>query len=150
MPNGVFLVRFKSVEMKEKVLSSGHFLFDNKPMIVKEWTKDLELSKADVKSVPAWIRLHNLPIKFWGKSLPKISSLVGIYVKSDQATNERTRLGFARVMVEMMVDQLLPVEISFKDEKGEVVKVEVEYEWRPITCTIFQGMGHEGKHCKRA
>ncbi|XP_074292072.1 uncharacterized protein LOC141618910 [Silene latifolia] len=149
LPNGVFLVRFKSVEMKEKVLLSGHYLFDNKPIIVKEWTKDLELTKANVNSVPAWIRLHNLPIKFWGKSLPKVSSLVGKYVKSDQATNERTRLGFARVMVEMMVDQPLPSEILFKDEKGDVIKVEVEYEWRPITCSKCQGMGHDGDQCKR-
>ncbi|XP_074306069.1 uncharacterized protein LOC141641297 [Silene latifolia] len=118
-------------------------------MIVKEWTKDIELTKANVKSVPAWIRLHNLPIKFWGKSLPKISSLVGKYVKSDQATTEKTRLGFARVMVEMMVDQPLPSEVLFKDEKGDVIKVEVEYEWRPITCSKCQGMGHDGDQYKR-
>ncbi|XP_074313842.1 uncharacterized protein LOC141649038 [Silene latifolia] len=137
------------MEMKEKVLQSGHFLFDNKPMIVKEWTKDLELSKADVKSVPAWIRMHNLPIKFWGKGLPKIANLFGEYVKSDQATEERTRFGFARVMVELVVDQHLLNFVSFKDKKGSVVKVEVEYEWRYVTCSKCHGMGHEGAQYKR-
>ncbi|KAL9243904.1 hypothetical protein vseg_017741 [Gypsophila vaccaria] len=34
LPNGVFLVRFASLEMKEKALNSGYFLFDNKPLIV--------------------------------------------------------------------------------------------------------------------
>ncbi|XP_074267127.1 uncharacterized protein LOC141590433 [Silene latifolia] len=135
--------------MRDKVLQAGHFLFDNKPMIVKAWHKDLGMTKEDVKSVPTWIRLHNLPLKFWGKSLSKISSLVGKYVKSDQATEERTRLGFARVMVEMMVDQKLPEKVSFMDENGRVVQIEVEYEWRPEKCLKCQGMGHQMEHCRR-
>ncbi|XP_074314812.1 uncharacterized protein LOC141650979 [Silene latifolia] len=104
--------------MKEKVLASGHYLFDNKPMIVKEWEKDLEMKKEDVKSC-------------------------------DVATEERTRLGYARVMVELMVDQQLPAKISFKDENGEVVQVEIEYEWKPVKCTVCQGMGHEKEQCRK-
>ncbi|XP_074318079.1 uncharacterized protein LOC141654864 [Silene latifolia] len=143
MPNGIFLVRFKTMEMKEKVLASGHYLFDNKPMIVKSWEWDLEMNKEGVKCVPAWIRLHKLPLKFWGKGLPKIVGIVGKYVKSDTATEERTRLGFARVMVELVVDQDLPAEIAFKDEQGIVDHIEIEYEWKPIKCKKCQGMEHE-------
>ncbi|XP_074305966.1 uncharacterized protein LOC141641194 [Silene latifolia] len=149
LPNGIFLVRFKTMEMKEKVLASGHYLFDNKPMIVKAWEKDLEMKKGEVKSVPAWIRIHKLPLKFWGKSLPKITGIVGKYVKSDVATEERTRLGFARVMVELLVDQNLPSKVSFKDETGGIVQVEVEYEWRPVTCTKCKGMGHVMEQCRK-
>ncbi|XP_074265837.1 uncharacterized protein LOC141588288 [Silene latifolia] len=119
MPNGIFLVRFKTMEMKEKVLASGHYLFDNKPMIVKAWEKDLEMKKDDVKSVPAWIKIHKLPIKFWGKSLSKITNIVGKYVKCDVATEERA------------------------------VRVDIEYEWRPVKCTICQGMGHEKEQCRK-
>ncbi|KAL9242050.1 hypothetical protein vseg_016093 [Gypsophila vaccaria] len=86
LPNGIFLVRFKSLEMKEQVLQAGHYLFDNKPMIVNPWSEELELHKPEVKSVPVWIQLHGLPIKFWGKSLPKIAGLVGKFIKSDTAT----------------------------------------------------------------
>ncbi|KAL9227749.1 hypothetical protein vseg_003400 [Gypsophila vaccaria] len=39
MPHEIFLVRFKSLEMKEKVLNSGHYLFDSKPLNFKEWSK---------------------------------------------------------------------------------------------------------------
>ncbi|KAL9230694.1 hypothetical protein vseg_006011 [Gypsophila vaccaria] len=77
MPNGVFLVRFKTLEMKEQVLKSGYHLFDGKPLIYQSWSKDLELKKANVEVVPAWIQLHHLPLKFWGKSLPKITGLIG-------------------------------------------------------------------------
>ncbi|XP_074278117.1 uncharacterized protein LOC141601719 [Silene latifolia] len=142
MPNGIFLVIFKTMEMKNKVLQSGYYMFDNKPLIVKEWVKDMEMKKDDVSSVPAWIRLHNFPLKFWGKGLPKI-------VKSDVATEERTRLGYARVMLEMEVDQKLPEKIEFKDEKGAVNQVAVEYEWKPIRCIKCKGMGHDKEQCKR-
>ncbi|XP_074289092.1 uncharacterized protein LOC141614232 [Silene latifolia] len=138
MPNGIFLVRFKTMKMKEKVLSSGHYLFDNKPMIVKSWEKDLEMKKDDVKSVPAWIKIHKLSLKFWGKGLPKITSIVGKFFKCDVPTEERTRLGYARVMVELLVDQQLPSNISFKDENGGVVQEDIEYEWRPVKCKLCQ------------
>ncbi|XP_074299336.1 uncharacterized protein LOC141630408 [Silene latifolia] len=149
MPNGIFLVRFKTLEMKDIVLSSGHYLFDNKPMIVKPWEKDMVMNKENVKTVPAWIKIHNLPIKFWGKGLPKITNLVGKYVKCDVATEERTRLGYVRVMVELQVDQQLPKCVSFKDENGGVVKVDIEYEWKPVTCKKCKGMGHEMENCRK-
>ncbi|XP_074300361.1 uncharacterized protein LOC141631613 [Silene latifolia] len=138
------------MEIKEKVLQSGYFLFDNKPMIFKALTKDLEMTKEYMKTVTAWIRLHKQPLKFWGKGLPKIAKLVGEYVKSDVATEERTRLVYARVMVEMVVDQQLPTTISFKDEKGSVTQVQIEYEWKPVKCTKCQGIGHDVEHCKHS
>ncbi|XP_074318397.1 uncharacterized protein LOC141655206 [Silene latifolia] len=45
-------------------------------------------------------------------------------------------------MVEMEVDQLLPAKIAFKDEKGIVIQVAVEYDWKPVRCTKCNGMGH--------
>ncbi|XP_074300630.1 uncharacterized protein LOC141631922 [Silene latifolia] len=101
LPNGVFLVRFKSRAAREAVLKQGHFLFDNKPLIVRPWSPEIELVKHEVKSVPVWIRLLNLPLKFWGKGIAHISGLVGKFIKCDIATEERTRLGYARAMIEM-------------------------------------------------
>ncbi|KAL9244321.1 hypothetical protein vseg_018108 [Gypsophila vaccaria] len=137
------------MEMKDQVLQSGHFLFDNKPLIYKEWTKELDLKKEVVQSVPVWVKLQQLPLKFWGKSLPKISGLLGKYVKCDMATEQRTRLGFARVMLELKVDQNCPEEIRFKDEMREVVRIGIEYEWKPITCSKCNGMGHHKKECRK-
>ncbi|XP_074292926.1 uncharacterized protein LOC141619804 [Silene latifolia] len=135
--------------MKDKVTSSGHYLFDNKPMIVKPWTRDMEMTKDDVKSVPAWVQILKLPLKFWGKGLPKIVGLIRKFIKCDAATEERTRLGYARVMVELMVDHELPAHIAFKDEKVLIIRVDIEYEWRPIKCKKCQGMGHEMEHCRK-
>ncbi|KAL9238933.1 hypothetical protein vseg_013299 [Gypsophila vaccaria] len=83
--------------MQEKVLNAGYFMFDNKPVILKPWKEDVDLEKEEVKTVPAWIRLHKLPIQYWGKCLPRIAELVGPYLKNDAATDSTTRLGYARV-----------------------------------------------------
>ncbi|KAL9240803.1 hypothetical protein vseg_014981 [Gypsophila vaccaria] len=149
LPQGIFLVRFKTMEMKEKVLNSGHYLFDSKPLIFKEWSKDMEMKKTEVLSVLTWVQFHQLPLKFWGKSLPNIMGLVGKYIKSDSVTEQKTKLGYARVMVEVKVDKHLPDQVSFKDEVGQIVKIEVEYEWKPITCGICQKIGHSTNQCRK-
>lgn len=43
MPNGVFLVRFQSIEGRNKAIAAGPFIFDNKPVIVKNWAPNLDL-----------------------------------------------------------------------------------------------------------
>ncbi|KAL9227984.1 hypothetical protein vseg_003612 [Gypsophila vaccaria] len=135
--------------MKEQVLKAGHFLFDNKPLIVNPWSEDMELHKTAVKVVPVWVQLNGLPIKFWGKSLPKIAGLVGKFIQTDKATEHKTKLAYARTMVEMSVDQQCPDQLKFMDEVGIVQTVEVIYEWKPITCNLCKGMGHAGEECRK-
>ncbi|KAL9230760.1 hypothetical protein vseg_006071 [Gypsophila vaccaria] len=149
LPNGVFLVRFASLEMKDKALNSGYYLFDNKPLIVKEWNEKLEINKEEIKTAPIWIQLHDLPLKFWGKSLPKIVGLVGKFIKGDNATMERTKLGFARVMVEMQIDHPCPDWLHFKDEQGKLQRINITYEWKPVSCLACKGMGHRTHECRR-
>ncbi|KAL9246119.1 hypothetical protein vseg_019694 [Gypsophila vaccaria] len=109
----------------------------------------MEMKKTEVLSVPTWVQFHHLPLKFWGKSLPKIAGLVGKYVKSDTATEKKTKLGYARVMVEVEVDKQFPDQIAFKDELGHVVKIKVEYEWKPVTCAKCHKIGHPTEQCRK-
>ncbi|XP_074299724.1 uncharacterized protein LOC141630876 [Silene latifolia] len=150
MPNGLFLVRFKTKEKQQLVLYNGHLIFDNKPVIVKAWVPDMELVKHDVKRVPIWIKLYGLDVKFWGTDcLRKISGIVGAYIKSDEATQNRDFLGYARTMVEVNVDQEFPNEIGFFDENGKQHWLRVMYDWLPITCGKCKGMGHETAKCRK-
>ncbi|XP_074300078.1 uncharacterized protein LOC141631285 [Silene latifolia] len=149
LPNGVFIARFQSDAMKQAVLNSGYFLFDNKPVIIKPWMPDIELVKEEVKCVPAWVRLHKLPLKFWGKSLVKLANLVDKFIKSDEATMQKTRLGFARVMVELKIDQKFPDSIKFLDEKQQVIEIQIGYEWKPILCTKCKQLGHAKDTCRK-
>ncbi|XP_074289630.1 uncharacterized protein LOC141614781 [Silene latifolia] len=149
LDNGVFIVRFSKSGGKDALLKSGYYMFDNKPVIIKPWVKDMEMVKEKVEVVPVWAKLHGLPLKFWGSCLPKIANLVGKYVKLDLDTQDKIRLSFARIMVEVPMDQQLPGKVKFLDESGTVVTVTVEYEWRPISCTSCKGIGHEAAQCRK-
>ncbi|XP_074318396.1 uncharacterized protein LOC141655205 [Silene latifolia] len=149
-PNGVFLVRFKTSAARDLILQQSHFLFDNKPLIVRPWKEDVVLEKEAIKDVLVWIWLHNLPVKFWGKCLPKIAGLLGSFVYCDTAIVDKTRLGFARVMVDVPFGAPIPDSVRFLDEDGCVVKIRVEFEWKPLLCSKCKGIGHETASCKKA
>ncbi|XP_074305588.1 uncharacterized protein LOC141640806 [Silene latifolia] len=146
-PSGVFLVRFGKKADQEAVLQQGHFLFDNKPLIVRPWSEQEPLTKAEVKVVPVWIKLLNLPLKFWGNCIPRIAGLMRDFVKCDGATSDRTRLGFTCVMIDVPFGSPVPGEVRFLDEEGQLVVIKVEAEWNPILCHVCKGIGHEGKTC---
>ncbi|XP_074277932.1 uncharacterized protein LOC141601537 [Silene latifolia] len=137
LPNGAFLVHFPTLEYKNLVLQQGFPMYDNKPLIVKPWAEDCSLAKERVKKVPIWIKLCGLSLKFWGaSSLEKISSLIGKFMICDEPTMEKTRLGYARIMVEVEVGQQFPEKIYFNDEKG----IEV----------LCKGIWHISGACKKA
>lgn len=63
---GLFLVRLKSLAQWDEILARGFQFFDKKPVVMKAWTVDMKLTKEEVKTVPIWIQLHNLDLKYLG------------------------------------------------------------------------------------
>ncbi|XP_021861971.2 uncharacterized protein [Spinacia oleracea] len=118
---GVYLVRFLSMESRDKVLK-GHYFFDNKPLIVKPWDQDVDMEKEVVQVVPIWIQLK-LNFKYWSeKAIFKLVSQLGKPIKRDYATTCRDKIQFARVMVEVPMAESLPDHIYFMNEHGEKIK----------------------------
>ncbi|XP_074283054.1 uncharacterized protein LOC141607602 [Silene latifolia] len=119
LPNGIFLVRFKEGKDRDEILQAWHFLFDNKPLM------------------------------YWGKCLPTIVGLLGKFQRAYQATIDKTRLRFARVMVKVVLGQKFPTKIKFLDENGtKVVAPDIEYEWKPTICTKCKGIGYDQANCR--
>ncbi|KAL2924890.1 Zinc metalloproteinase nas-36 [Bienertia sinuspersici] len=45
---------------------------------MKQWSPDIELHKENVKTVPIWIRMPNLDLKYWGQGcLHKLGDIIG-------------------------------------------------------------------------
>ncbi|XP_074310444.1 uncharacterized protein LOC141646456 [Silene latifolia] len=149
LDNGIFLVRFTKFENREALLNSGYYLFDNKPVVIRPWLPETELTKEKVDIVPVWARLSGIPLRFWGACLPKIAGLVGNFIRMDDATKDKIRLSYARMMVEVPFNQKLIDKVRFLDESGHVVVVNVEYEWNPISCSSCNGIGHDMSQCRK-
>ena len=86
--------------------------------------------------MPIWIQLPKLKVEYKSEgSLKKIAGIVGNVIKLDNATRQKTRLRFSRVLVEMKINDDFPEEIHFTNVKDELVTQQVVYEWKPIMCT---------------
>ncbi|XP_062114379.1 uncharacterized protein LOC133825461 [Humulus lupulus] len=147
---GVFIVRFNTVEQRDFVLNNGIMFFDKKPLIMKPWNANDDFKKEDMQQVPIWIQLTNLDLKYWGEqSLFKIVSQIGQQLKIDPVTKSKGKLNFARIMIEVSIAQSFPSIISFINEKDCQMDVMVHYEWKPIVCSHCKGLGHESTLCKK-
>lgn len=150
MKRGLFLVRLKDKEAQDNVMNLGGTIFNSKPLIVQRWNEDEDYSTMDIQKVPVWVRLPGLDFQYWGeKSMGKIAGIVGSLIKTDQATMNRDRLMYARVMLEMDITKEWPKEIHFLNEKGVLVTQPVEYEWKPVYCEACKGYGHDKEKCRR-
>ncbi|XP_074290339.1 uncharacterized protein LOC141617068 [Silene latifolia] len=147
--NGVCIVRFSKQEDKESVLQSEQLFFDNKPFIIRDWQPDVKCVKDKPDLVRIWVRLYNLDLKFWGKALPKIVSMIGTPIRPDRATEKKEYLEYARFMVEVKLGHLLPDKIEFIDDKDVVQLQEVSYEWKPLVCSQCSCIGHDAAMCRK-
>ncbi|KAL2937602.1 Outer capsid glycoprotein VP7 [Bienertia sinuspersici] len=144
---GMFLIRFKSMEQREKFLAMGRVFFDYKPVILKAWHVDMELNKEDIQKIPIWIQLE-LHFKYWGqKCLERIIQPVRNLLKVDSMTTNRDKLQYARCMIEVKVEQIFPETVKFKNEKNEIITVGINYEWKPETCKKCKKLGHNENQC---
>ena len=104
---GFFLV----VHLADKTVveNRGVYFFDRKPFIVKCWNPEMELQAESSKALPLWVRFPDLDIKHLGlESLSKLGSMLGIPLKTDQYTKEKSRLSYARLMIEVPIEGPFP------------------------------------------
>lgn len=87
--------------------------FFGRILILKPWKHNEDLVQANFSTIPIWIHISNLPLRWWsGGIIGKIIRAVGNPLYMDQATAEKTMLNYTRVCVEMdasskFLDELL-------------------------------------------
>ncbi|XP_070037054.1 uncharacterized protein [Nicotiana tomentosiformis] len=150
LKNRIVLVRF-DIEMGEnEMLQGGIYRFDNKPFIVKAWDPNMEFNREELYSVPIWVKLLGLDFKYWSpKGLSKIGSLIGKPLMVDHQIEKNIGLNFARLLIEVDIDGPLSKKIMFKNERGNLVELKVQYDWKPILCKCSNKYGHNEEACRR-
>ena len=126
---GDYMVRMESIESRDMDYESNGVLFDNKLFVIKPWTPEMSTDKSSLSSMPVWIQLSKLKVEYRSdRSLRKIAGMVGNVIKVDNATRQKIRLRFVRVLVEMNTNDDFPEEIYFTNVKDELVTQQVVYE----------------------
>ena len=61
---GIYLVRFKTMQDKEAVLSKGIYYFDQKPFAGRAWNENLEIDTNAIDSLSIWVQFPELDVKY--------------------------------------------------------------------------------------
>ncbi|KAH0720348.1 hypothetical protein KY284_005378 [Solanum tuberosum] len=139
-----FLLRFPSLEDRNAVMYSGPHLLNNKPVIVKTWTPNFDLSKEVLQTIPFWGKSPNLPLNCWGmQSLSKISRGLGFPLYADECTTKVARISFERVLIELDITKDLSFMVKEEDPNGKKYEQKVIYEWIPAYCPKCLQVGHK-------
>lgn len=79
----------------------------------------------------------------------KLVSQIGTPIKTDRAMAMKDLLHYARIMVEISIEEDFHEVINFENEWGYICHVALKYKWKPIKCTKCGMFGHEEEECKK-
>ncbi|XP_059306326.1 uncharacterized protein LOC132057742 [Lycium ferocissimum] len=127
-----------------KILVAGPYSINNKPIILKMWNPHFDINEEFLNEIPLWIKFPKLPVSYWSTdSLGKIASILGVPLFTDECTLKRTRISFARILVEVNITKPLSESINVLDPSGEIFEQQVLYDWRPTFCDRCLQLGHQ-------
>lgn len=126
-----FFFEFQDEATKLKVLEGGPYFLSRRYLVLKDWRRMFIPNAGHPSSIPAWIKIHKLPLEFWtAEGLSCIASTIGKPLYVDKATEKQQRLDFARICIEIDAESDPPDEVQIK-MNGQSVVVRVEYQWLP-------------------
>lgn len=110
----------------------------------------MDLQTESIKSLPLWVQLPDLDVKYWGmKRLSKICSLLGIPLKTNRYTKDKSMINYARVLIEFPMEGPFSEFITFFNERDTLIRQQVKYEWIPIKCSHCGMFGYEEPVCNK-
>lgn len=147
---GWFYFKFETEEDCLLVLQEGPWVFGNSSLILKKWTPDFCPQLESVTVVPVWTLFPDLDPCFWSASaLSKIASIIGKPLYADPHTTDKSRISFARVLIDVDVSINNPSSIVINTPFGKKTAA-VEYEWMPYFCSQCKCIGHTVDKCKKS
>nr|GEY94310.1 zinc knuckle CX2CX4HX4C [Tanacetum cinerariifolium] len=122
--NGIYFMKFNTDEGLELVYNNGPWMVKNKPLIVQNWNINMCLDKNEPSTIPLWIKICSVPLEAWTiKGISDLASRVGKPLVMYVVTVFMCKMGvgrvrFARVLVEIYANKMLPIEIEVVYKNG--------------------------------
>ncbi|XP_035835825.1 uncharacterized protein LOC110919102 [Helianthus annuus] len=128
--NGFFFFKFKTKEGMDQMLEDGPWMIRNVPIILKEWSASIKLEKEDIKAIPVWVKMHDVPLAAF------------------------TEDGYARALIEVQagveLKKSVTIAIPSLDGNGHsMVEVKIDYDWEPLRCSSCCVFGHDDSSCPK-
>lgn len=112
--------------------------------MVQRWSPELSAGNINLKSIPLWFVLRNVPMHLYNCAcLSYISSAIGKPLYMDKGTTNQTHLDFARICIEVSIEDDLPEVIRVEAGEGYIVEIKVVLPWSPERCPVCKVFGHD-------
>lgn len=96
-----------------------------------------------------WVVIPGVPLELLTPDgLRCIASHIGSPLSLDKAIEQRRKVRFARVCVEVACGDDLPDNIMVDIKEVGKVGVSDEYAWKPTMCTLCKSLGHSDHACR--
>ncbi|XP_022040056.1 uncharacterized protein LOC110942589 [Helianthus annuus] len=159
--NGFFFFKFKTNEGMDNMLEDGPWMIRNVPIILKEWSASVKLEKEDIKAIPVWVKMHDVPLAAYTEDgISLVASKIGVpkMLESYTATmcaESWGRSSYPRALIEVQagadLKRSVTVAIPSLDGNGySKVEVKIEYDWEPLRCSSCCVFGHEDNSCPKS
>lgn len=133
--------------MRARILKGGMWNIGNVPLVVTKWTPDELKEKPEIKSIPMWVYLKNVPMNMFSwQGLSFIVSAAGFPVRLHPETASCSNFKLEKIFVNVDLSKELPDKINFT-KHGKSSLVEFIYPWLPQRCKICGKWGHMEKGC---
>lgn len=133
--------------MRARILKRGMWNIGNIPLIVTKWTPEELEEKPEVKSIPLWVHLKNVPMHMFSwQGLSFITRSVVTPVRLHPDTASSSNFKVAKIFVNADLSKELPMKINFTKNRTSSL-VEFSYPWLPLRCLTCKKWGHVEKSC---
>ncbi|XP_039032991.1 uncharacterized protein LOC120168280 [Hibiscus syriacus] len=144
--NNLFIFSFDSESARDWVLVNGPWHVQNKTLILRKWEPSFKSFSFNLTKILVWVHLFNVPLELFSRvGLSYIASAIGIPLSMDNIIALKSRLEFAKVYVEIGVNDTIPkfIDVAIKD--GQKTSIYVEVPWLPPSCKKCKVFGHNEK-----
>ena len=146
--NGLYLFRFRDMGARDWVMENGPWYIAGRPIILRVWQPGMEMLNIQLTAMPIWVKFYNIPLEYWTNTcLSYIASAVGKPLHMDSHTENKTRLSFARICIEIDLSSKLPKSARLNLGNGKYTTIRIEYPWVPQNCSHCQVFGHKLSQC---
>ncbi|XP_021994613.1 uncharacterized protein LOC110891219 [Helianthus annuus] len=144
----------------DQMFEDGPWMIRNVPIILKQWSASTKLEKEELKSIPVWVKMHDVPLAaFTEDGLSLLASKIGVPKMLDSytatmCTESWGRSSYARALIEVQsgADLKKSVNVAIPSLEGDghsVAEVKIEYDWEPLRCSSCCVFGHEDSSCPK-
>lgn len=145
LPRQFFMVRFEREEEYLAALTGGPWRAFGSYLMVRAWSPEFDPLKDNIATTPVWIRLTNIPVNFYHRSiLMGIAKGLGKPIRVDPTTLNFERARFARICVEVNLAKPLKGTVLINGDRYFV-----SYEGLTEICSKCGVYGHLVHGCPR-